>query len=106
VEVEAIASRAHELSCIITPDKMRGTYWDRIKCKEHFGKLMGAVKRQATINPDSQIWKTLEDSMLKMYCVDLAEAYVMLGEHKLEACVKKMLRAEAKAKAVRKISPK
>ena len=41
-----------------------------------------------------------------MYCADLAEAYVMQGEYKLEACVKKMLRAEAKSKAVTKNSPK
>jgi hypothetical protein len=41
-----------------------------------------------------------------MYCEDLTEAYVMQGEYRLKACVKKMLRAEAKAKAVSKISPK
>ncbi len=40
-----------------------------------------------------------------MYHADLAEAYVTLGEYKLEVCVKKMLRAEAKAKVVAKISP-
>jgi hypothetical protein len=53
VEVETMASRAHELICTITPGKVQGTYWDRIKCKEHFlGNPMGAVKRQATITPD------------------------------------------------------
>jgi hypothetical protein len=60
-----------------------------IKCKEHFGNPMGAVKRQATINPDSQIWKSLEDSLPKIYCANIAEAYVMQGEYKLEACVKR-----------------
>jgi hypothetical protein len=41
-----------------------------------------------------------------MYCADLAETYVMRIEYKLEAFVKMMLRAEAKAKAVAKIRPK
>jgi hypothetical protein len=40
-----------------------------------------------------------------MYSADLAENHVMQGEYKLEACVKKMLRAEAKAKAVPKLVP-
>jgi hypothetical protein len=61
---------------------------------------MVAVKRQATINPGSQLWKSLEDSLPKMYCADLAEAYVAQGEYELEVYVKKMLRAKAKAKAV------
>ncbi len=52
------------------------------------------------------MWKPLEDSMPKMYCLDLAEGYVMQGEYKLKACVKKMLKAEAISKAVAKISPK
>jgi hypothetical protein len=61
----------------ITSGKAQVTYWDRIKCKEHFGKPLGAIIRQATINPDSLIWKSLEDSLPKMYCADLSEAYVM-----------------------------
>jgi hypothetical protein len=36
-----------------------------------------AVIRQATINLNSQVWKSLEDSLPKLYCVDLAEAHVM-----------------------------
>jgi hypothetical protein len=35
-----------------------------------------AVIRQATINLNSQVWKSLEDSLPKLYCVNLAEAYV------------------------------
>jgi hypothetical protein len=96
VEAKAMVSRAHELTHTIPPGQAQGTYWGRIKCKEHFGNPREAVKRQATINPDSQIWKSLEDSLSKIYCVDLAEAYVMPGEYKLKACVEKMLRAEAK----------
>ncbi len=74
----------------------------RAKCKEptgtgssakmQFGNPRGAVKRQATINPDSWIWKSLDDSLPKMYCADLAEAYVMQGKNKLEAYVNKMVR--------------
>ncbi len=66
---------------------------------------MGAVKRQGTISLDSQIWKSLEDFLPKLYCADLTEAYVTQGEYELEACVKKILRAEAKAMAVAKIVP-
>ncbi len=28
------------------------------------------------MNLDSRVWKSLEDSLLKLYCVDLAETYV------------------------------
>ncbi len=38
--------------------------------------------------------------MSKIYCTDLAEAFVTQGEYKLKACVNKMLGAAAKAKAV------
>ncbi len=70
-----------------------------------FRNPTGAVKRQAIINPDIEILNSLEDSLPVMYCADLAEAYVTWGEYKLKACVKKMLRAKAKAKAVPKPSP-
>jgi hypothetical protein len=39
VEADAMASRAHELTCTIAPDKEQGTYWGRIKCKKYFGNL-------------------------------------------------------------------
>jgi hypothetical protein len=41
-----------------------------------------------------------------MYCAESAEAYVAQGEYTLKACVKKILRAKAKAKTIAKISPK
>ncbi len=44
--------------------------------------------------------------MPKMYCADSAEANATQGEYKLKACVNKMLRAEVKAKAEAKNSPK
>ncbi len=36
--------------------------------------------------------------------MDFDEVYVMQGEYKLNACMKKMLRAEVKAKGAAKIS--
>jgi hypothetical protein len=39
-------------------------------------RALGAVIRQATINLNSRVWKSLEDSLPKLYCVDLVEAYV------------------------------
>jgi hypothetical protein len=56
---------------------VQGTHWNAIKCKEHLGSHPEAVVRQATINLDSQLWKSLWDSLPELYCVDLAKAYVM-----------------------------
>jgi hypothetical protein len=58
-------------------NKVQGTSWNVIKCKEHLGSHPEAVIRQATINLDSQVWKTLGDSLPELKCVDLAEACVM-----------------------------
>jgi hypothetical protein len=58
----------------IALSKVRGTHWKRIKCKEPLGKRLEAVVRQATINLNSRVWKSLEDSLPKLYCVNLAEA--------------------------------
>ncbi len=71
----------------------------RVKHKKHLGNPMRAVKRPATINLGSHIWRSLEDSRHLMYCTDLADDYVAQGEYKLEDYVNKMLRAVAKAKA-------
>ena len=60
--------------------KAQGTYWNGIECKECFGNPPEAVIRQATINLDSRVWKSLEDSLPKMYCADLAEAFVTQAE--------------------------
>jgi hypothetical protein len=61
----------------IALSKVQGTHWNRIKCQEHLGNRQEAVARQATINLNSQVWKSLWDSLPKLYCIDLAEAYVM-----------------------------
>jgi hypothetical protein len=61
----------------IALSKARGTHWNTIKCKECLESHPEAVIRQATINLDSPVRKSLEDSLPKLYCVDLAEAYVM-----------------------------
>ncbi len=62
--------------CTITLNKVQGTHWNANKCKERLGNHPEAVVRQATISLDSQVWKSLGDSLPKLYCVDLAEAYV------------------------------
>jgi hypothetical protein len=63
--------------CTIALSKVQGTHWNAIKCRERLGNCPEAVVRQATINLNSRVWKSLEDSLPKLYCIDLAEAYVM-----------------------------
>jgi hypothetical protein len=58
-------------------NKVQGTSWNTIKCKERLRSRPEAVVRQATINLYSQVLKSLGDSFPKLYCVDLAEAYGM-----------------------------
>ncbi len=69
---EFVARKTHTISS----GKVQGTYWNRIKCKEHCGNPPEAVIGQATSNLDSRVWKSLEDSLSKLYCADLVEAYV------------------------------
>ncbi len=57
--------------------KVQGTLWNANKCEERLGNHPEAVVRQATVNLYSQVWKSLGDSLPKLYCIDLAEAYVM-----------------------------
>ncbi len=61
----------------INLSEAQGTHWRVIRCKEHLANCPEAVLWQATINLDPQVWKSLEDSLPKLYCVDLAEAFVM-----------------------------
>ncbi len=63
--------------CTIKWNEVQGTSWNGIKCKERLRSCPEAVVRQATSNLDSQVWKSLWDSFPELYCVDLAEAYVM-----------------------------
>ncbi len=60
----------------IALSKAQGSHWNGIKCVEHLGNRPEAVIRQVTINLNSQVWRSLGDSMPKLYCVDWAEAYV------------------------------
>ena len=62
--------------CTIKLNKMQGTNWKANKCKECLGSHPEAVVRQATINLDSRVWKSLGDSLPELYCVDLAGVYV------------------------------
>jgi hypothetical protein len=67
-----VAKKAHTIAL----SKAWGTHWNRYKCKEHLGNPPEAVVRQARINFDSQVWESLEDSLSKLYCIDIAEAYI------------------------------
>ena len=69
-------SHAPRASKVAISKSMQGTNWNANKCKEHLGSRPEVVLRQATINLDSRVWKSLEDSLPKLYCVDLAKAYV------------------------------
>jgi hypothetical protein len=68
-----VVRKAHTIAL----SEARGTHWSVIRCKEHLANHPEAVLGQAAINIDSQVWKFLEDSLPKLYGVDLAEAYVM-----------------------------
>ncbi len=57
--------------------KMQWTHWNMVKCQECLGNYPEDVVRQGTINLDSQVWKSLGDSLTKVYCIDSAEAYAM-----------------------------
>ncbi len=62
--------------CTIDLDKVPGTSWNTIRCKEHLRSCLAAVFWQATINLIVRVWKSIHDSRPGLYCVDLAEAYV------------------------------
>jgi hypothetical protein len=49
-------------ACTIAMSKVQGTQWNMIKCKERLGIYLEVVIGQATINLDSKVWKSLEDS--------------------------------------------
>jgi hypothetical protein len=70
VKAPALKELVARKTCTIASGKAQGTYRNRIKCKEFFGNPPEAVIRQETINLDSQVWKFLEDSLPKLYCVD------------------------------------
>jgi hypothetical protein len=81
-----VARKAHTIAL----SKAQGTHWNVIKCKEHLGNFPEAVIGQATINLDSQVWKSLEDSLPKLHCIYLVEAYVMQESDSLRIlCEKK-----------------
>jgi hypothetical protein len=67
-----VAKKVHT----IKSNKVQRTHWNANKCKECLGNCPEAVVRQATISPYSQVWKSLGDSLPKLDCNDLAEAYV------------------------------
>ncbi len=62
---------------------------ERKQVWESLGNCPEAVLRQATINLYSRVWKSLGDSMPKLYCVDLAEAYVTQENVNSRICVRR-----------------
>ncbi len=73
VAKDFVARKVHTIKW----NKVQGTSWNVIKCKERRRSHPAAVDRQATINLFSQVWKSLWDSFPKLYCIYLAEAYIM-----------------------------
>jgi hypothetical protein len=69
---EFVARKVHTIKL----NKVQGTHLNANKCQEHLGNRPEAVIRQATISLCSRVWKSLGDSLPKLYCVELAEAYV------------------------------
>jgi hypothetical protein len=53
--------------CTIALNEVQGTHWNLIKCQERLGSRPEAVVRQATINLDSRVWKSLGDSFPELY---------------------------------------
>jgi hypothetical protein len=60
------------VSIILNLTKQYFPVWNSLFNKhQDFYRRPEAVVRQATINLDSQIWKSLGDSLPELYCVDL-----------------------------------
>ena len=76
IEEPAVKDFVARKVCTIKLNKVQGTNWNVIKCQERLGSHSEAVIRQATINLDSRLWKSLGDSLPTLYCIDLVEAYV------------------------------
>ncbi len=73
----------------IALSEVQGTHWSVIRCKERLANSPEAVLGQSTINLNSQVWKSLEDSLPELYCIDLVEAYVMQESASSEYYVRK-----------------
>jgi hypothetical protein len=69
IQEPAAKDFAARKACTIALSKAQGSQWNVIKCKCRLGNCPEAVIRQATINLYSRVWKSLEDSLPKLYCV-------------------------------------
>jgi hypothetical protein len=58
-----VARKVHTIAM----SKVQGTHWNAIKCQERLGNRPEAVIGQAAINLDSRVWKSLGDSLPKLY---------------------------------------
>ncbi len=52
----------------IALSKAQGTHWDVIKCKLHLG-IAQKLSRTSNNQPYTRVWKSLKDSLTKLYCV-------------------------------------
>ncbi len=85
-KMDFVARKVHTIKL----NEVQGTNWKANKCKEHLGSHPEAVVRQATINLDSWLLKSRGDSLPKLYCIDLVEAYVTQESDSLRiVCEKK-----------------
>jgi hypothetical protein len=75
-----VAKKVHTIEW----NKVQGTIYNAIKCKKRLRSCPETVARQATINLYSGVWKSLGDFFPELYCIDLAEAYVMQENVSLE----------------------
>jgi hypothetical protein len=76
VEVPAAKDFVARKVRTISLSKVQGAHWNAIKWEECLGDCPEAVVKKATINLYLQVCKSLEASLPKLYCIDLAEAYV------------------------------
>ncbi len=79
VSVQGFYVRRKGMICDCPTDICMKNLWQKAewgKKSEHLGNHPEAVIGQAPINLDSQVWKSLGDSLPKLYCIDLVEAYV------------------------------
>jgi hypothetical protein len=72
IEEPAVKDFVARKVCTNALNKVQGTHWNANKCQERLRNRPEAVVRQATINLNSQVWTSLEDSLPELYCVDLA----------------------------------
>jgi hypothetical protein len=67
VEEPAVKDFVARKARTIALSEAQGTHWSMIRCKERLANCPEAVLGKATINLDSQVWKSLGDSLPELY---------------------------------------